>query len=247
MDVLFEKRFRGFEDIALGGYVGGFLAGVLPSAEVKLRRPVPLERPLHVEEQEEGARELLDEDEVLARLRPSRVDVAVPAPVSLAEGAAASARSLQRSGVVNPFRGCFTCGDGRVEGDGLRIFAGPVPGRQVVAAPWTPDRAFADAAGEIQPEVVWSALDCPTIMAAVFASPPDAAERVVTRQLAVARRAPVRAGLPHVILAWLSGREARGLFAEGAILSGDGRLLAVARHGLAVASWGVPLGVKRWR
>jgi len=160
---------------------------------------------------------------------------------------AASARSLQRSGLVHSFRGCFTCGNGRSEGDGLRIFAGPVPGREVVAALWTPGEAFADSAGEVRPEVVWSALDCPTIAAAVFASPPDAKEKVVTRQLAVARLSPVRVGEPHVVMAWLVGRDVRGLFAEGAVLSREGGLLALARHRLAVASWGVPLGREHWR
>ncbi|HET6412916.1 MAG TPA: hypothetical protein VFG53_12735 [Anaeromyxobacter sp.] len=188
MNVLVERRFRGFEGIALGGYVGGLLAAALPSAEVKLRRPVPLERPLRVEESEQGERELVDGEVVLARVRPAPVEVSVPAPVSLAEGLAASARSLQRSGVVHSFRGCFTCGDGRSEGDGLRIFAGPVPGREVVAALWTSGEAFADSAG----------------------------------------------------------RDGRGLFAVGAVLSREGGLLALARHRLAVASWGVPLGREHW-
>lgn len=245
MDVLIRKRFCGFEGVALGGWVGGFLAGDLASAEVKLRRPVPVERTLQVEVRDDGVRELLDGGEVLARLRPAVLELPVPAPVSPEEAAAASSDSLQRSGTPYRFPGCFTCGDGRAEGDGLRLFAGPVSGREVVAAPWTPHPGLADEAGEIRPEFVWSALDCPTIMAAVFASPVDAPERVVTRQLTVSRSGPVRAGNVHAVMAWCGSREGRVIITHGTILSATGQVLAAAEHRLAVASWGVPLGRER--
>ncbi len=223
------------------------LAADLPGAEVKLRRPVPVGRRLSVEDRGGGVRELLDGGEVLARTRPARLDLAVPAPPSLEQAGAASGRSLQRTGVRHLFPGCFTCGDGREEGDGLRLFAGPDEGRGVVATPWTPVPSLADAAGLVRPELVWAALDCPTIMAAVFASPPDASGRVVTRQLAVARSGPVRAGVAHVVMAWVVERDARLVLTGGAIVGPDGAVLAVARHQLAQADWGVPLGRERWR
>ncbi len=246
MQIVIQARFRGFEGVALGGYVGGLLAADLPGAEVKLRRPVPVERALRLEDRDGGARELLDGEEVLARLRPAAVEVSVPAPVSPAESTAATARSLQRSAAPYRFPGCFTCGSGRADGDGLRLFAGPVPGRDLVAAPWTPHPGLAGAAGEVRPEFVWSALDCPTIMAAVFASAPDAPERVVTRQLAISRTGVVRAGERCLVMAWCGARQGRVILAYGAILSGAAKVLAVAEHRLAVADWGVPLGRACW-
>ena len=246
-ELLVEERFRGFEGLALGGYLGGRLAAGLRSAEVKLRRPVPVGQRLFLEERGAGIRELLDaEGTVLARARPAEVELSPPRAVAVAEAAAASEGSLQRSGVRHPFPGCFTCGDGRAEGDGLRLFAGPVAGGGLVAAAWTPPPALADGADQVQPELVWAALDCPTIMAAVFASAPDERLRVVTRQLAVALRGPVRTGRPHAVVAWLAAREARLLVTGGAVLGADGEVLAVARHALAPADWGVPLGRARW-
>ncbi len=52
--------------------------------------------------------------------------------------------------------------DGAQPGDGLRIFPGPVAGRPVWAAPWTPDASVTDGSGRVRPEVVWAALDCPS-------------------------------------------------------------------------------------
>jgi len=122
-----------------------------------------------------------------------------------------------------------------------------VDGRELVAAPWTPHPSLADAAGDVRSEFIWAALDCPTIWAAVFASPQGSEERVVTHRLAVARSAPVRAGVPHVVVGWLLAREPRAVLAGGAIFSAQGRPLALARHTLALAAWGVPLGLDRWR
>ena len=58
----------------------------------------------------------------------------------------------------------------RGPGDGLRIFPGPVAGRPLWAAPWTPDPSVAGASGRTRPEVVWAALDCPSGIAAAEAS-----------------------------------------------------------------------------
>jgi hypothetical protein len=60
------------------------------------------------------------------------------------------------------FPDCFVCGTVRQPGDGLRIFPGPVPGRRLWAAPWTPDSSVAGTDGRVRPEVAWAALDCPS-------------------------------------------------------------------------------------
>jgi hypothetical protein len=244
-----DARFQGIPAVALGGYVGGLLARGSDGGEVTLRRPVPLGKPLAIEQRETGTVVLLDGDEPLATLDPAvRLDLAVPGPVTLEEASAASERSLQRSTAYrHPFPDCLVCGAGRAEGDGVRLFAGPVAGRELVAAPWTPHLAFADAEGNVLPEFVWAVLDCPTIMALVFRSAPDATDRVVTARLAVTRSGPVRAGVPHVVVGWEAAREGRAFVTGGAILSPDGTPLAIARHTLVPVRWGVPVGLDSWR
>ena len=70
----FERRYRGPQDSANGGYAAGALARHAGgTAEVTLRLPPPLERDLAVEERD-GAIVLLDGDAVVAeaarRARP---------------------------------------------------------------------------------------------------------------------------------------------------------------------------------
>jgi hypothetical protein len=243
-----DERYQGIPGIALGGYVGGLLARGAASAEVTLRRPVKTGRLLRMHEAEDGTSALLDGDEVLASACPARVALDVPSPVSWEESVAASGRSLQLSRELwHPFPRCLTCGVEREDGDGLRLFAGPVAGRDLVSAAWTPHAASADESGNVHAELVWAALDCPTIMALVFGAQPDSAERVVTGRLSVFRPGPVRAGEPHVVVAWSVGREGRALIAGGAIWSPHGDIVALARHTLVPASWGVPLDLDAWR
>ena len=87
--------------------------------------------------------------------------------VSLAEAQAATA--AYRGFVSHPFPSCFTCGTGRDEGDGLRIFPGDVAGDEQgrVAAPWTPHPSVAEdwhtyqePARDASLPVTWAALDC---------------------------------------------------------------------------------------
>jgi hypothetical protein len=48
----------------------------------------------------------------------------------------------------------------------LRVFAGPVNGRQVFAAPWVPDASLDRGDGKVRPEFMWAAMDCPGCFAA---------------------------------------------------------------------------------
>lgn len=103
-----DERFRGIPGVALGGYVGGLLARGQDGAEVTLRRPVPLGKPLRFEASEDGATALLDGDETLASARPQpRLELDVPSAVTPEETLAASRRSLQLSPEYrHPFPGC---------------------------------------------------------------------------------------------------------------------------------------------
>ena len=240
-----EPRFRGFSDIALGGYVGGLVARGRVSAEVTLRRPVRLSTPYELTEGEDGSASLSDQKGPLAVVRDDEVRVDTPDPVGLEESRTASRSYL--GFVKHLIPTCFVCGTDRPEGDGLRIFPGPVVGRDVVAAPWTPSRSLAESDGRVRPEFVWSSLDCPSIWALVHRSPPDDSTRVVTVRVAVRRLRPVIAERPHVVMGWKIGASERGQVAGGAVFDEDGQLAAVARHTLVATDWGVPLGRELWK
>ena len=149
-----DGRFNGPEGSGNGGYTCGLIAGLLGrTAEVTLRRPPPLDRPLDVER--EGDRLLVrDGDALMAEAEPAKVELDVPAPPSYREAERASARYPGFE--EHSFPTCFVCGPAREPGDGLRIFAGPM-GAGRVASPWTP--------AEVAPELVWAALDCPGAIA----------------------------------------------------------------------------------
>lgn len=243
--VVIDPRFNGFQDIALGGYVGGILARGHPKAEVSLRRPVRLGKQYQAVAGPGGSLALQDGDDILAVSRDATVDLEAPPPVALDESKAAAGRYPGLKHHLIPT--CFNCGPLRLEGDGLRIFPGKVAGREVVAAPWMASPSLADSTGNVRSEFVWSALDCPTIWALVLLGEPDTHERAVTGGLAVDLVAPVPAGEPQVVVGWKAGEAGRTRIAGGAIYSAGGRLLALARHTLVTTDWGVPMGLNRWQ
>src|SRR5579859_2837696 len=81
--VVIDPRFQGIPQIALGGYVGGLLAREWTDAEAVFRRPVPLGRPLRVEQGGGQETVLLEGNELLTKVRPSKVDVRLPPAVTL--------------------------------------------------------------------------------------------------------------------------------------------------------------------
>lgn len=182
-----------------------------------LRRPPPLGRPLRFDGQR-----LWDGRELVAEARGAEVDVVPPPPVALLDAERASERypGFER----HAFPTCFVCGPARAEGDGLRIFVGPVAGRDVFAAPWV-------APADVGPTLVWAALDCPGAIAVGF---PDRGETLLGRFAARVDTVP-RVGEPCVVVAWPLGEEGRKLYAGTALFSEAGEPLAVAR-----ATWIVP-------
>ena len=241
-----ERRYRGFSDIAHGGYVAGALAARLgETAEVSLLGRVPLERPLAVTRPEPERVLLSDSARTLAEARPARLELDIPARVSIADAEQATASYPGFPAHLVP--GCFCCGPERAVGDGLRIFPGPVAGTRVVAAPWTPHAAFADADGSVRPEFLWAALDCPQLWALIADARADSQERVVTAAMTARIDARVQAGKRHVVVAWPLERSGRTVFAGAALRSEDGDALVVGQQrAVFVTGWGVPLGLDRW-
>ena len=131
--VSISRRFRGPHASGNGGYACGLLAGFVGGeAEVTLRLPPPLDRPLRIERDAERVL-LLDGEALVAEAVPARVDIVAPAIVTWEE--AVQARERYTGFEYHPFPECFTCGPSREQGDGLCIYPGEVrPG--LVAAPW---------------------------------------------------------------------------------------------------------------
>jgi hypothetical protein len=198
-------------------------------AEVTLRRPPPLGKPLSLERRGEEA-VLLDGSTLVAEARHvAELDLDVPDPVSYEEAEAAGARYTGFD--HHAFPNCFVCGPARRPGDALRIFAGAVDGRDLVAGPWTPDRGLAGDDGVVRPEFVWASLDCPGAFAVGFS---DRAETLLGR-LTADIRAPVRAGEPHVVIGWPLGQDGRKLYAGTALTTATGEPCGLAR-----ATWIIP-------
>lgn len=222
--VVIDERFCGPRNSANGGYACAMAARWLEgTAEVTLRVPPPLGRPLTVE-RGEGRVWLRDRDVLVAEARPTTVDLEVPEPVELADARRASLRYPWRD--AHPYPRCFVCGPERLAGDALCIFPGPVQGRSLYAAPWTPDPSLADRAGDVRAEFVWSALDCPSgIVTDLFGD----VSLILLGRLAADLRRPVRAELAHVVQAWPIIRDGRKLHTASAVFTAGGDLCAVAR------------------
>jgi hypothetical protein len=220
--VVIEPRFHGPPESGQGGYTCGLLAReIAGAAEVSLRLPPPLERPLTLDRDGEGALLLRDGDAIVAEARPATLELEVPPAVGLAEAQGAVARF--EGFTRHAFPTCFACGPGRAEGDGLRLFPGEVEGREVIACPWTPDPALAGENGDVLAEFVWAALDCPTAFACDMSSP------IVLARLTGRIDRGIRAGEPHVITAWHLGRDGRKHHGACAIATADGEVLALSR------------------
>ena len=126
-----ERRFHGPPDSGNGGYVSGRLAAFVDGpVVVRLRTPPPLDILMEVRAADGGV-DLLHGDAIIATARPAEVSIDPPSPPTYASAEAAS-RSY-RGFHWHPFPGCFVCGPTRKASDGLRLFAGPVSGTNIVA------------------------------------------------------------------------------------------------------------------
>ncbi|MGH2954020.1 MAG: hypothetical protein ACRDK9_08375 [Solirubrobacterales bacterium] len=241
--LVIPERYRGFEDVAHGGYVAGLLTRSIDgAAEVVLRRPPPLGRPLVIEPNgDTGGVALCDGESVIAEATPAALELDVPRVVTFDEAQEAS--KAYPGHTAHPFPSCFACGPHRQRGDGLRLFPGRLNGSRIVAAPFEPG-ALADGSEFLGSELAWAAVDCPQLWALMMDAPPDSPERVVTSRLAGTVRDRIRANQRYVVMAWPAGRDGDRLHADAAIVSEEGEPIGVARQTAVVVGpdWGVPLG-----
>jgi hypothetical protein len=224
-------RFCGPAGTGNGGYVCGRLAGYLDgplAVTATLRRPPPLGTPMDVERGGDGSVRVRHGGTLIAEATaaPDGPVLEVPGPVSSAEARTAAGRARYYHDPFYP--ACFVCGPDREPGDGLLIFPGPVPGRRLWAAPWTPDPSVADASGRVRPEAVWAALDCPGGIAAAEAADLADDTAILLGQLTVSLAALPAPGDQCLVIAWPGGRDGRKLTAGSALLDPDGQVLAAA-------------------
>src|SRR5256884_3101720 len=153
-------RFCGPATSSKGGYFAGLVATLAsrPRA-VRLLKPQPLDTGLAVRELADGALQVVEGEEPIGEARPALLELDVPPAPEYLEAVEASRRYAGFR--YHRFPSCFVCGVRRVRGDGLRIFAGPIPERGVVAAPWVPDASLDLGDGKVRAEFMSAALDCP--------------------------------------------------------------------------------------
>src|SRR6202050_2343459 len=183
-----SARFCGPPGSGNGGYVCGRIAAYVDGpVTVTLRRPAPLATVMAVELDGQGCVRIHDG----------------PPPLAEAHAAPGGARYY-----TDPlFPGCFVCGMDRRPGDGLRIFPGPVAGRPLWAAPWTPDPSVTDADGRLRPEMAWAALDCPSGIAAAEAADLARDTAILLGQMTARLAALPVAGDECQVIAWPDGRD----------------------------------------
>lgn len=224
--ICIESRFNGPPNAANGGYACGLIAATIgDSVNVRLQRPLPLDMPLKVEPHSDHEWHVFQEERLLAVATRSHVHARIPKPPSYLEALAASKNYLGFTAHIFPT--CFVCGPQREIGDGLRIFAGSVPGRQLVAAPWLPQLDLADDSGKVRPEFIWAALDCPGYFASVIEN-----RTAVLGELAVHIDRRVHMEEPCVIIGWRILVEGRKHKVGTALFDEEGVLCAVG-----MATW----------
>lgn len=224
--IVIPARFNGPARSGNGGFVAGSLAEVVLEhgdravhrvVEVTLRRPPPLDTALTVTT-EDGVTTLGDEAGPVATARV--VDDDLEAVDEVPADVAADAMLGYPGLGDHPFPTCFACGTDRVEGDGLRIFPGPVGGdRGHVASLWMPHAGADDVA------TTWAALDCVGGWSEDLEGRPCVLGRMTARVDAL----PV-VGEPHVVVGRHLSTDGRKSMTASTLYDTDGRVVASARH-----------------
>lgn len=220
--IIIDHRFRGPSQSANGGYIAGVLAELIDGpAEITLRRPPPLDRPLQLHEVD-GGYDLKDGEDLIGDVRAGAFRVDVPPRPS--DEAIRAAQEDYPGKKMNLLPHCFVCGIGREPGDGLRVHASPVTGAELVAAEWHAHPDLCDADGMMPERYVFAALDCP----GAYAFFDESEGHMLLGRITGEVTGTVRAGDMCTVLAWKEGAEGRKAFAGSAVLNPAGEVVASA-------------------
>ncbi|MHB8508266.1 MAG: hypothetical protein ACYDGR_06410 [Candidatus Dormibacteria bacterium] len=225
-ELVVDGRFCGPPGVANGGYLAGLLGEILGvPAQVTLRRPAPLGRPLDVVEGPGRKLVVSDQDEMVAEAEPREISVDIHPSVTFVEAQQAASgfeafRQFQ-------FGGCFVCGNERPPGDGLQISPGRVARRTTVASPWVPADSLSVGEGDlVRVRYMWAALDCVGAYALHAAGATD--EPLLLGRITAKIVSPVSVKEKCVVMGWPVGGEGVKLFAATAILNELGWVAAVS-------------------
>jgi hypothetical protein len=228
--LIIPRRFNGPATSGNGGYVAGALAARLaPGAvQITLRAPTPLDVPLQLRPFGEGGLSLHDADTLIAEAIPTQLPADLPPAPDLEQARAAGAlgrmTARQRLGQED-YETCFGCGIRR-ERDGLCIVPTEVDAATgVVAAEWVPDPSLpTDDAGQLRPEIIWAALDCPAGFA--WSNRLTPTPLMMTGRMSAQVHRPLKPGEPCVVMGWPMGQDGRKYHAGTALFDAQGRLVA---------------------
>ena len=228
--IVIASRYCGPPQSGNGGYSCGVLANFIDGpVAVRLKASPPLDVPMNVERDGETVR-LLRDGAVIAEAKPCEFELDeldIPDLPDMACAMAATARFPDHFGQYFPT--CFVCGTKRPGNDGMRILPGVARADGVMAAPWTPGDLWADEAGHVRPEFIWSALDCPGGFAVMGVGLADGVS-VLLGEMRVAIDSPLRASDRCIVMAWSIQREGRKRLAGTALINEAGKVVARARQ-----------------
>jgi len=229
-ELIVPFRFRGPPTSANGGYISGLLADAIDGpARVRLMAPPPLDTPLQLVHDHSRCT-LHRGEQLLGEATADDFDLDVPPPPTAPELAAAAEDVNQFRPSDQVYPGCFVCGTTRAREDGLRIHSGAVRDREMVAAPWLPDRTLLGDDRRVRPEFVWAALDCPGYFAA-----PCAGRFALLGSLAVRIDSRPQLDEPCIITGWTIASEGRKHHVGTALFGADG-----VRHAIGLGTWVEP-------
>jgi hypothetical protein len=221
--LIIASRFCGPPNSSNGGYFAGRVATLASrTLAVRLLKPPPLDVELTVRELADGELEVRHGEEPIGAARPEVLRLDVPRAPDYLEVVEASRRYAGFR--HHRFPTCFVCGTQRVRGDGLRIFAGPLPQRGLVAAPWVPDASLDSGEGKVRPEFMTAALDCP----GYYAVAPDDRMMLLAELSAHIDRL-VHIGESCTVIGWAISASGRKHEAGTAIFDEKGQLCGRAR------------------
>lgn len=226
--VKIASRFCGPPKSGNGGYVCGLVGEALQnSATVRLFLPPPLDKDLILSVHEAEA-QLMDGTQPIAKGWVDTFSLECPVAPTFKEAEAASQQFIGHE--RHPFPTCFVCGPHRSEGDGLRIFPGPLSDTDVVAAPWIPDASLSCSQGNGSENIdrifIWAALDCTSAFPLL---PTDEGKALVLGQMSVQIERDVMVGEQCVMIGWPSYVEGKKHFSSSAIITEDGSVAAMAK------------------
>ena len=229
-EVVVARQFCGPPNSGNGGYVSGLLAQSIPGAATAvLRAIIPLDTTLQLIGDAAAATLSGEGGALIGEAKASAGETlpTPPAPPTFDEAEAAGKRYFAFSRRFHPI--CFTCGPERAEGDGARVFVGPIEGAPAghVAGVWSAAPGFCGPDGLARTEIVWAALDCPGSIAWVERQG-SGGGLLGTMTAEILRRPAL--GEPVIITAWPIEQEGRKQFAGVAMFSRDGELMARAHQ-----------------